>query len=274
VIRLTRDRTQDAVPASFCGEHRVTLERELLELRRAGKDPRPGVWKRAKDQLRIETDGKCGYCEGKASHVAHGDVEHFRPKTTYWWLAYCYDNYVFACQICNQSFKGANFPVGGPALNGPAVLSTSTDDELKALAGTLGPDPLDGNAVQQFHAAAAAESAGIPDPYVLDPESLFSWSADETLREVEIQPRDASQDAQRAFDAADRFLGLNRDELKRWRYETYEVVVLLADLLKSGQLDAANTRKTEDQLRRMMSQIGEFASMVRFYVREVEDLAL
>ena len=121
MIRLTRDRTQQAIPASFRGQKRVATELALLKLRRAGTPPSSAVWKRAKDQLKRESDGKCGYCEGKASHVAHGDVEHFRPKTIYWWLAYCYDNYVFACQICNQSFKGSNFPLNGPPLAGPAV---------------------------------------------------------------------------------------------------------------------------------------------------------
>jgi len=67
---------------------------------------------------------------------------------------------------------------------------------------------------------------------------------------------------------------LSLPQLKRWRYETYELVVLLASLLKSGQLDAANTQRTENQLRRMMSQTGELAGLVRFYVREVEGLAL
>ncbi len=58
------------------------------------------------------------------SHIAHGDVEHFRPKTAYfidddptlvypgyYWLAYDYSNLFFACQICNQTFKKNYFPV-------------------------------------------------------------------------------------------------------------------------------------------------------------------
>lgn len=274
MIRLDRTRTAQAITPALRGQKRTVTERALLELRRAGKEPRADVWKRAKDQLRVESDGKCAYCEGKASHVAHGDVEHYRPKSTYWWLAYCYDNYVFACQICNQSHKGSNFPKTGPQLSGPDVDAASTDQALDALAGTLGPDPVDVVAVKQFQTKARSEVAGLPDPYVVDPESLFTWSADDTLREVVIQARDASPEATRAFAAAKTFLGLNRDELRRWRYETYELVVLLTGLLKSGQLDATNTQKTEDRLRRMMSVTGEFAALVRFQVREVERLPL
>ena len=48
--------------------------------------------------------------------VAYGDVEHFRPKSKYWWLAYCYENYLYSCQMCNQRYKKAEFPIFGPEL--------------------------------------------------------------------------------------------------------------------------------------------------------------
>ena len=43
------------------------------------------VWKAGKPQLKRETGGKCAYCESPTDTVAHGDVEHFRPKSKYWW---------------------------------------------------------------------------------------------------------------------------------------------------------------------------------------------
>jgi uncharacterized protein (TIGR02646 family) len=275
LILLIRDRTPQSIHANFRDPKRIERERELLERQLAGNAPQSSVWGTAKKQLRVESDGKCAYCEGKASHVAHGDVEHFRPKSEYWWLAYCYDNYVYSCQICNQSYKGKNFPCSATTrLAAPAVPPNPTHAELDALAGTLAPDPLDPNAVQQFHAAVQAEQAGIPDPYLTDPELLFTWSPDDTLREVEIQPRDASPAAQGAFHAVENFLGLNRDELKLWRYETYEQVVIMAQFLKSPGITPSLQQRTENRLRRMMSINGEFAGMVRFFVREVEGLAL
>jgi hypothetical protein len=271
MIRLTRDRTAQAIVAGFRGAQRIKRERELLDRRAAGLEPRSQVWKTAKEQLKLEADGKCGYCEGKASHVAHGDVEHYRPKTTYWWLAYCYDNYVFACQICNQSYKGAQFPMAGVPMPVPQIEANA---DLDAVAGTLAHDPLDAAAVARFDAAARAEQASIPDPYGDDPERLFSWSADDALGEVEIRPRDRSPSAMRAHDAAERCLGLNRDELRSWRWEIYEVAILLADTVASGQLDAALQGRSEDRLRQMMSVTGEFAGMVRFFVREVRGMQL
>jgi uncharacterized protein (TIGR02646 family) len=67
--------------------------------------------------------GKCCYCEAAFTHVAHGDVEHFRPKAGwvqdkeplnkpgYYWLAYDWDNLLFSCQICNQTHKKSHFPL-------------------------------------------------------------------------------------------------------------------------------------------------------------------
>lgn len=269
MILLSRDRTPQAIVAGFRGAQRIARERELLERHAAGLAPRSQVWKTAKEQLRIEADGKCGYCEGKASHVAHGDVEHYRPKTTYWWLAYCYDNYVYACQICNQSYKGAQFPVAGVPLPEPQIAANA---DLDAVAGTLAHDPLDAAGVQQFDAAARAEEPCIPDPYRDDPELFFAWSADDALREVEVRPRDNSPAAARAHDAAERLLGLNRYELRRWRWEIYDIAMFIADTMASGQLDAALERRSEDRLRQMMSVSGEFAGMVRFFVREVRGI--
>lgn len=42
---------------------------------------------------------KCAFCEQKAEVLA---VEHFRPKSIYYWLAYSWDNLLLACQKCNS----------------------------------------------------------------------------------------------------------------------------------------------------------------------------
>src|SRR5215218_6764526 len=269
MIRLTRVRTREAIVANFREPKRGELERELIEGHRTDAAPRSAVWKTAKAQLKLESGGKCGYCEGKADHVAHGDVEHFRPKDVYWWLAYSYDNYVFACQICNQSYKGTNFPVAGARLPEP-----QTPADLADLVASIAPDPLDPGAVDAFRAAARAERAGLPDPYDGNPERLFVWRADDVLREVEVLPRPRARGARAAHDAAVRFLGLNREELRRWRYETYDLAVLLADTIESPLVDASLKVRSENKLRRMMGVEGEFAGMVRFVVRDIRRLAL
>jgi len=51
----------------------------------------------------------CAWCQCDL-HVAPGDVEHFRPKSLYWWLAYDFNNYLLSCPTCNTR-KGWAFPL-------------------------------------------------------------------------------------------------------------------------------------------------------------------
>ncbi len=50
---------------------------------------------------------KCAYCETRSERW---DVEHFRPKSIYYWLVYSWDNLLFACPTCN-GFKNNHFEV-------------------------------------------------------------------------------------------------------------------------------------------------------------------
>ena len=54
-------------------------------------------------------NGKCAFCEQR---VERFDVEHFRPKSIYFWLAYSWDNLLYACPGCNGS-KSDNFEIDG-----------------------------------------------------------------------------------------------------------------------------------------------------------------
>lgn len=65
---------------------------------------------------------KCCYCESKVGH-SFNDVEHYRPKGRadrrpnviathgYWWLAFSWDNLLYACAACNRSGKNDQFPL-------------------------------------------------------------------------------------------------------------------------------------------------------------------
>lgn len=50
---------------------------------------------------------KCAFCE---QLIEQSQVEHYRPKSKYHWLAYSWDNLLLACGTCNQG-KGDNFDV-------------------------------------------------------------------------------------------------------------------------------------------------------------------
>lgn len=103
------------------------------------------LWSRYKADFSQAQHGRCGFCE---CHVTDtGQVEHFAPKLAvgtlvaagrevsrcsnvrgrrvdhafsgYWWLAYEWTNWLFACERCNTAWKKTLFPVGSPRTVAP-----------------------------------------------------------------------------------------------------------------------------------------------------------
>ncbi|MCX4246078.1 HNH endonuclease family protein [Paraliomyxa miuraensis] len=54
---------------------------------------------------------KCCYCEKLEEQAKYRDVEHYRPKANYWWLAWTWENLLFACFECNREHKRDQFPL-------------------------------------------------------------------------------------------------------------------------------------------------------------------
>lgn len=100
--------------------------------------------------------GKCAYCETRIAAGQSGDVEHFRPKAEvrepneksqkpgYWWLAYEWTNYLYACELCNRVHKKNRFP-------------------LKKVRDAMGPG------------AEKIEKPWLLNPFVEDPEPHFRF---------------------------------------------------------------------------------------------------
>ena len=177
----------------------------------------------AKDQLIFETNSKCAYCEADTRVVAHGDVEHYRPKSIYWWLAYCYDNYLFSCQICNQSYKSNNFPISGNPITSPNITANTTDAEIENLITRHCPDPLTDDfhySIQDLENDHIAEDPDLLNPYLSNPVDFFIWEVNSPIEEITIQPNPISE--LRFTTAAIDFYGLNRSELKNLRFREYE----------------------------------------------------
>jgi uncharacterized protein (TIGR02646 family) len=62
-----------------------------------------------KEALKDLYKHKCAFCEQK---IEQFQVEHYRPKSLYYWLAFSWDNLIVACPRCNQN-KGINFELFG-----------------------------------------------------------------------------------------------------------------------------------------------------------------
>lgn len=279
MTKLERLRTAAAIPLAFRGAGRIAKSLELIEGRVGGTlEFKSTVWKAAKPQLKRETGGKCAYCESPTDTVAHGDVEHFRPKSRYWWLAYCYDNYLYSCQICNEVHKGDEFPIHATtgAWTGPALPTPASPAALATLAETLTPDALDlnaGHALADFLVAAGKEKAGLVDPYITDPDPLFKWVVNDTLKVVELAPASNAVAATRAFAGAEASYGLNREELKRNRWKTYAELVVFKDSLIAFEtlgIQPALQQQIRNQIRAMTKVDAPYAGMVRYFVKEFQ----
>lgn len=157
MIQITKSQPAPAPLGTSGARHR----RQLEELQAADPAacqlpgntrlvPKDGIYNdaRVKARTRADQHDKCCYCKSYFSGTSYGDVEHFRPKggyqqnaadtlhkPGYYWLAYSWSNLYFACQLCNQRFKGNQFPLADPT--GRAKLHS---DSL-ALEQPLLPDP-------------------------------------------------------------------------------------------------------------------------------------
>ena len=187
-----------------------------------------------KDALIKAQHGKCFLCESKVTHIAFGDVEHFRPKAGYrqkesdelgkpgyYWLAYEWSNLFFACQICNQKFKKNLFP-----LDNPTKRAVSHEDDIKR------------------------ESPLFVNPVSQNPLQFISFR-----KEIPY----ALKNSRRAK-ATIELLGLNRPELNEVRLDRYRKLKALFNIARLGLPESAEAQAVLDDAGEAHA---EFSSMAR-----------
>ena len=64
-----------------------------------GNKPTDAYWRRFHDVLSHAFHNICGYCE----EITKGEIDHFRPKSKFPKLVYCWTNWIFACHECNHA---------------------------------------------------------------------------------------------------------------------------------------------------------------------------
>jgi hypothetical protein len=278
MIRLMHVRDGERIPGVFHGAGRLKKEKNLLQAKRAHFQrliTEPGTghgfdsawWKAAKPLLRLEADGKCAYCEARADAVAYCDVEHFRPKAVWWWLTCCWDNFLFACQLCNQQSKGEKFPLSGQPSASPVALAHDTPDtELALMIGRLSPDPLDEQALEAHTIRLKREKGHFIDPYAMDPEEFIAYEADDVIGQVKVIPRTSTAAVKRTVNASIEGYGLNREELCELRYETYEALDLAREALEESAMTEAKKIKIRNRLKRYVNRRRAFAGMSRYFL--------
>lgn len=75
--------------------------------------------KSIKEQILIETYGKCAYCESKVGHVCPGDIDHILPKNKNARpeLYVNWENLTLSCETCNRNGKKDYFDENDPLIN-------------------------------------------------------------------------------------------------------------------------------------------------------------
>lgn len=71
-----------------------------------------------KAALKVETHGKCAYCESKLLHITYGDVEHISPKSQDIDSIFKWSNLTLACDACNTN-KGDSSDIVDPYQDEP-----------------------------------------------------------------------------------------------------------------------------------------------------------
>jgi uncharacterized protein (TIGR02646 family) len=186
---------------------------------------------------------KCCYCERRIGEA--GDVEHFRPKGSvcqdeytaelvpgYYWLAYEWDNLLYACKECNQRHKGVLFPLADPTKR---VRSHKSADRV------------------------VDEASLLIDPSRTDPEPLIGF------REEFAFARSGDAVAETSI----RVYGLNHPDLRDARRRRLNDLRLLSDLVllaMRGELEPADkvlVGRAKKELDEATTEFAEFSAMVR-----------
>lgn len=114
------DRTPDSHPKCLLASH--AARRREMDAARDHHDRVPPPTraypfkvyrkKKVRESLSAMFQGKCAYCESKFESTSYGPVEHYRPKSKYWFLASEWSNLLWSCTVCNTK-KSNEFPVEG-----------------------------------------------------------------------------------------------------------------------------------------------------------------
>ncbi len=187
-----------------------------------------------KERLKLISHGKCVYCDSRNTHVDWGAVEHYRPKSVYWWLAYTWENLQFSCTRCNHK-KLDNFPLKG-------TRATYEEPDL------------------------SREAPLLINPLEENPEELFAY--DETGARPEIVPFPGSSTLtrERVMESI-KYYGLNREDLRDERSAALMDLDLAIAAYQDENAGSEVKRLAAELLRFAVSDSAEYAGMTRYYLR-------
>ncbi len=185
-----------------------------------------------RDTLVEDYHGKCAFCETKVTPRNDLQVNHYRPRTHYYWLLFEWSNLVPACCGCAHS-KSDQFPVAKQRIESPPTQREAW------YAGSL---------------EMRSEYPLLLHPEVDDPEAHFVYDERGLIR-----PRNRSTKAASTIDLCD----LNRESLvdRRWT-----ISIAFYNKALNARRGINNSDDFSD-LHSMGEPDQEYASFVQFLMR-------
>lgn len=231
---------ESKVPRAFLAAARK--ERADVERRAAGQRPSyPFEAYRnqsLKDALEALFGKKCAYCESQYEIAGYLEVEHYRPKRLYYWLAAEWYNLLPACKRCNNG-KMTKFPLtdaskqarkkGGEKRESPLLLNPSDPSLERRPEKHLTFDAYDGS-IQATLVTARPSSMGLKsiEVYRLTRTALArarkSWALrvwNQVFLNDPVRRRTLSEPQRKLIDLADEDL---RDARQPYRALTRQIM--------------------------------------------------
>jgi len=110
-----QDKLKEFVKKYFKDENEKIIKKYYLAISNSSKFPEKNdfnnVWTELKKIFKEKQGNRCCICEKELNDIYSQDIEHYRPKSHYWWLAYNPQNYYLTCAECNRSYKKEKFPL-------------------------------------------------------------------------------------------------------------------------------------------------------------------
>ncbi len=183
-------------------------ESKLLD----NKNVSSNCYKESRAKLEEQFNGKCAYCETKYLATSDTWIEHYRPKSDYYWLAYEWSNLLPTCTKCNRS-KSNKFPLINEAnkVKNPPV----SDGKLDTSKCRADSQPLINEAPFVLHSK------------IDNPKNYFDFQLDENFTGIEIVGTDnvVHPKYKGRGDATIEICKLNRRHLKIARYKVVNEII-------------------------------------------------
>ena len=161
-------------------------------------------------------------------------------------------------------------------MRSPIIRRNTTDAFIASKAGTIAPNPLNQDEVDDFTREHKQERPFLLNPYFDDPVEYFAWRADDVLREVEVTPNSENFQVEVIVNtenpgvesiaaASIQYYGLNRMELRVGRYDIYHKYRVFKTTLEDDRIRPETQERNINAIERMKTPGAPFAGMIRYF---------